>query len=67
MWNSSKTLFRWIVEHLSITTWSTIRILELGSGCGLLAQALSMQGAEVIATDKVLMNYDSIWTDEQIN
>ena len=35
----------------STTDWRGLRVLELGSGCGLVALALACRGADVVATD----------------
>lgn len=37
--------------HLESRDWGGIRVLELGTGCGLLAGVLADKGAEVVAVD----------------
>ena len=38
----------------STTPWRGLRVLELGSGCGLVALALACRGANVVATERAI-------------
>ena len=38
----------------STTDWRGLRVLELGSGCGLVALALACRGANVVATERAI-------------
>ena len=38
----------------STTDWHGLRVLELGSGCGLVALALACRGAHVVATERAI-------------
>ena len=38
----------------STTDWRGLRVLELGSGCGLVALALACRGAHVVATERAI-------------
>ena len=38
----------------STTDWRGLRVLELGSGCGLVALALACRGANVVATERTI-------------
>ena len=38
----------------SMTDWRGLRVLELGSGCGLVALALACRGANVVATERAI-------------
>lgn len=38
-------------DHLAAQDWSNVRVLEIGTGCGLLAGVLHDRGAQVTAVD----------------
>lgn len=51
VWDGSKVLFNFISENYDIFFDQGARIIELGSGSGMLAIAIAMKGAHVLATD----------------
>jgi len=45
-------LIKYLDYHFPWEHWSGKRVLEVGAGCGLVGLGLSLQGAEVVLTDR---------------